>query len=191
MVALKSLDPRLAESELGRGRFLREAKAAAALNSPHVIQIHDYGVDGDTPYIAMELLEGASLAERVVEGPLSPTETMRVVDHIARAIGKAHEVGFVHRDLKPANVFLCRNEAESSPLSRKFWAVKVLDFGIAKAVEGLADVAATEGEVETPSTETGAVMERLRMPGGVTLAPAVAGGTIYVVTDDADLVALR
>lgn len=160
VVALKSLDRRLAETDIGRTRFLREAKAAAALRSPHVIQIHDYGVDGDTPFIAMELLEGRSLDERLSEGPLSPEETMRVVDHVARAISKAHEVGFVHRDLKPANVFITPNEAEASPLLRAFWVMKVLDFGIAKEVEAAEAEAAATGEdrANSPSTATGAVV---------------------------------
>jgi serine/threonine-protein kinase len=105
-------------------RFFREAQAAAALRSPHVVQILDHGVDG-VPYIAMELLEGETLEERLDRVlVLPPLQTVEIVTHIARAISKAHDVGIVHRDLKPGNVFIVRNDDEEI--------AKVLDFGIAK-----------------------------------------------------------
>ena len=154
-VALKRLDPRLAEQAVARGRFLREAKAAAELKSPHVIQIHDYGVDGAAPYIAMELLEGEPLDERLRRGPLPPEVAWRVVDHVARAVTKAHEAGIVHRDLKPANVWITRNDGEESELLRSTWLVKVLDFGIAKRLEAGVSVDAT---TESPSTASGAIV---------------------------------
>lgn len=106
------------------GRFFREAHAAASLRSPHVVQIFDHGDDG-VPYIAMELLEGETLEQRLErERTLSPRKTAEVITHIARAVGKAHEAGIVHRDLKPGNVFLVRNDDQEI--------AKVLDFGIAK-----------------------------------------------------------
>jgi len=107
-------------------RFLREARLAAALRSPHVVQIFDYGVDEGTPYIVMELLEGESLGERLErQGRLSAAETARVIQHLARAMTRAHEAGIVHRDLKPDNVFIVKNDDEEI--------FKVFDFGIAKA----------------------------------------------------------
>ena len=113
-------------------RLLREARAAAALRSPHVVQILDYGVHETSPFIAMELLEGESLAERLeaCDGPLPHAMTFRILVHVSRAIGKAHELGIVHRDLKPENVFLVRNDDEELG--------KVLDFGIAKVGNKLA-----------------------------------------------------
>jgi hypothetical protein len=85
----------------------------------------DYGVDGDQPFIAMELLEGETLAQRLHRlGRLAPSEGLRIVTHIARAVTRAHESNIVHRDLKPDNVFLVRNEDEE--------VAKVLDFGVAK-----------------------------------------------------------
>jgi serine/threonine-protein kinase len=105
-------------------RFFHEAHAAAALRSPHVVQILDHGFDG-LPYIAMELLEGETLEERLEREPVLPGwQTAEIITHVARAVGKAHEAGIIHRDLKPGNVFLVRNDDEEM--------AKVLDFGIAK-----------------------------------------------------------
>ncbi|HEY3668934.1 MAG TPA: protein kinase [Polyangiaceae bacterium] len=127
-------------------RFLREAQAAASLRSPHVVQILDHGVDDGVPYIAMELLEGETLAARLERvGHLEAVEMSRIMTQVGRAIARAHEAGIIHRDLKPDNVFMVRNDDEEL--------VKVLDFGIAKSggAESLdAPVAA--------DTRTGAVM---------------------------------
>jgi serine/threonine protein kinase len=110
-------------------RFFREAKAAAALRSPHVVQILDHGYDGTLPYMAMEMLEGETLEDRVDRlHVLPPLMTAMVITHVARAIGKAHEAGIVHRDLKPGNVFMVKNDDDEI--------AKVLDFGIAKATGG-------------------------------------------------------
>jgi serine/threonine-protein kinase len=109
-------------------RFHREARSAAAIRSPHVVQIFDHGVDPTfgVPFIVMELMEGESLANRLARvGRIVPAEVARVFTHVARALSRAHDAGIVHRDLKPDNVFLVRNEDEE--------VAKVLDFGIAKA----------------------------------------------------------
>src|SRR6185503_6754143 len=93
-VAVKLIVPRSADSDEVRTRFLLEAQAAAALRSPHVVSILDYGVHGETPFIVMELLEGESLARRIQRvGVLSPAETARILMHVARAVQKAHESG--------------------------------------------------------------------------------------------------
>lgn len=124
-VAIKLMDPAIGLSSTGLQRFLREARAAAGLRSPHVVQILDHGVDQGTPYIVMEMLEGESLAARLERvRRLSPAETARIVSHVARALSRAERAGIVHRDLKPDNVFLVGNEDEEL--------AKVLDFGIAK-----------------------------------------------------------
>jgi serine/threonine-protein kinase len=126
-------------------RFFREAQAAAALRSPHVVQILDHGVDG-VPYIAMELLEGETLEQRLARHGILPYhQTAEIVTHVSRAISKAHEAGIVHRDLKPGNVFIVKNDDEE--------VAKVLDFGIAKItpVAGLEDGA-------NLSTRTGSVV---------------------------------
>jgi serine/threonine-protein kinase len=129
-VAVKLIDREIAQNEETVARFMREAQAAAALRSPHVVQIIDYGVEDDTPFMVMELLEGENLAQRLQRvGRLQPAETARILVHMARAVGRAHEAGIVHRDLKPENVFLVSNDDEEM--------AKVLDFGVAKIDSGL------------------------------------------------------
>jgi eukaryotic-like serine/threonine-protein kinase len=123
--AIKLMDPKIAESGEGHARFSREARAAAALRSPHVVHVFDFGVDSGTPYIAMELLEGESLAQLLARnGRLEPAEVASLFIQLGRAVAKAHELGIVHRDLKPDNVFLARQDQTV--------VVKVFDFGIAK-----------------------------------------------------------
>ncbi len=107
-------------------RVLTEAQAAASLRSAHVVQVYDQGREGDVAYIAMELLSGESLADRLARGTMSPHEVARVVRDVARAIGKAHAQGIIHRDLKPQNIFLTMAEGQQI--------AKVLDFGIAKVL---------------------------------------------------------
>ncbi len=143
-VAVKLIAADLGTSADFRQRFLREAHAAAALRSPHVVQTLDYGVDGDTPYIVMELLEGESLADRLGrKGKLTPRETELVLRHVSRAVARAHEQGIVHRDLKPANIFITRNEEEEF--------IKLFDFGIAKAMTD-------ETDGTTAQTRTGSLL---------------------------------
>ncbi len=126
-VAVKLIDAGIAESSDALGRFKREAKAAAALASAHVVQIFDYGVDNGTPYIAMELLDGESLGDRLDRtGTLSPKDTLRVLTHAGFALDRAHEAGIVHRDMKPDNIFLTKGEDGE-------FLGKILDFGVAKA----------------------------------------------------------
>jgi serine/threonine-protein kinase len=125
-VAVKLMCPALVVSPEARTRFEREAKVAARLHSQHVVQIHDYGVEEDTPYIVMEWLKGESLSERLMrEGRLSVAATARLLIQMCKALSTAHEVGLVHRDLKPANIFLALMDDDE--------VVKVLDFGIVKA----------------------------------------------------------
>jgi serine/threonine-protein kinase len=102
-------------------------------------------VDGDVPYIAMEVLEGESLDERLKRlGRISPQETARILTHVARALARAHDAGIVHRDLKPENIFLVRNDEEEI--------AKVLDFGIAKTTSNALSASASG------STRSGALL---------------------------------
>ncbi|MBW2529022.1 MAG: protein kinase [Deltaproteobacteria bacterium] len=110
-------------------RFEREAKAVAALRSPHIVQIYDYGVEHDAPFMVMELLEGSSLKKRLYRRHrLELDEVVQLVRHVARALATAHEAGLVHRDLKPGNIYLVPDRDREL--------AKVLDFGIAKALTG-------------------------------------------------------
>ncbi|MFO0759243.1 MAG: serine/threonine-protein kinase [Byssovorax sp.] len=123
--AIKFILAHAASSPELRGRFEREARAAAHIRSPHVVQILDYGVWQETPYIAMEYLEGEDLGERLARrGRLDARETATIIGQVARALAKAHAAGIVHRDIKPSNIFLVRDDDQEL--------AKVVDFGIAK-----------------------------------------------------------
>jgi len=126
-VAVKLIDSDLAKQEDARTRFQREATAAAKLRSAHVVQILDHGIDGEQPFIVMELLDGEDLFQRLDRlQRLTLPETSRIVTHVARALTRAHAEGIIHRDLKPENVFIAPNEDEEI--------IKVLDFGVAKVL---------------------------------------------------------
>ena len=121
-VAIKVLPEAVAQDGERLQRFEREAKALAALNHPRVATLYGMEADGDTPFLVMEVVEGPTLAERIAQGRLSFDEALPIFLEIAEALEAAHDQGIVHRDLKPANVKL-------SPSG-----VKVLDFGLAKAL---------------------------------------------------------
>src|SRR5262249_17683663 len=108
-------------SSQARERFVREAKLAAALTHPHVVVIHQVGEDDGVIFLAMELLEGESLAARLTRGPLPTEEIVRVGGELSDALAAFHGVGVVHRDVSPANVWLHPGAG-----------VKLLDFGLAK-----------------------------------------------------------
>jgi eukaryotic-like serine/threonine-protein kinase len=123
--AIKFLDPSLIGDPEMLERFIQEARSAAALRSVNVVQIFDYGSDGNAPYIAMELLEGEDLGARLSSrGTLTPSELNKIFGEVARGIGQAHAMGVVHRDVKPGNIFIAR-EGEHE-------VTKLIDFGIAK-----------------------------------------------------------
>jgi WD40 repeat protein/serine/threonine protein kinase len=107
LVALKAMRPALAASASARQRFLREAKAAAALKHDHVITIHQVGEDRGVPFLAMEFLEGESLEARLQrQGRLPVAEAVRVGREVAEGLAAAHERGLIHRDIKPGNLWL-------------------------------------------------------------------------------------
>ncbi|MEQ9318155.1 MAG: serine/threonine-protein kinase, partial [Polyangiaceae bacterium] len=131
-VAIKLVTERIADSERALARFEREAMAVARLRSPYIAQVYDYGVQDGSPYIIMELLEGEDLKVMLArQGRLTVEDTARIVVQVAKALHAAHATGIVHRDLKPANVFLSRGHGEE--------VCKVFDFGVAKALNDLAD----------------------------------------------------
>lgn len=146
-VAVKFIDREHADSPEARNRFKNEAKAAAALNSKHVVQVHDHGITDDgSPYIVMEFLSGESLDARLDRVTrLSPAETCDVMRQVSRALTKAHERGIVHRDLKPENIFLVWDEEDHADIA------KVVDFGIAKFTD-------PDMMTASSSTKTGSVM---------------------------------
>ena len=106
-VAVKFIAKELAEEDDIHERFQREARAAAQIKSPNVVQILDHGfTDEGVPYIVMELLEGQTLAHALEDGPLSLDQTVLVVTQVCRALAKAHVVGIIHRDIKPENILI-------------------------------------------------------------------------------------
>jgi len=128
-VALKVMRPELVQDDAQRARFVREAQVASVIESPHVVDVLDAGVDGGVPYLVMELLVGEELGDMLARrGRLSPQEVIGHLTHVARAPDKAHARGVVHRDLKPEALCVVAREGEP-PL------VKVLDFGIAKLLQ--------------------------------------------------------
>ncbi|MGZ3452461.1 MAG: protein kinase domain-containing protein [Polyangiales bacterium] len=131
--ALKVMHPAVLEAKNGRERFEREVFVGAQLKTEHVVEVLDAGVDeaSGMPFFTMELLEGEELGDRLERERTLPRDlALSVLGQIARALDSAHALGIVHRDLKPQNVFLVPR-ADGSTL------VKVLDFGIAKVVEGV------------------------------------------------------
>lgn len=125
-VAVKFMDPECASVD-GRKRFELEAKAAFHLQSPYVVNILDYGIDAELPYIAMELLEGEDLEDRLQrEGRISLEEAAKILMQAAKALRRAQELGIVHRDIKPHNMFLAKGDDDNDET------LKILDFGIAK-----------------------------------------------------------
>ena len=131
-VAVKFMDAALAHSADFVRRFQSEAIAAAAIKSPHVVQVFDHGITAEQePYIVMELLEGEDLRAHLRRtGPLTPAALAPIVSQVAKALSLAHELRIVHRDIKPANLFLMKHGDDVF--------VKVLDFGIAKVADDLA-----------------------------------------------------
>ena len=123
-VAIKILPPAFASDADRIARFQREAEALAALNHPNIAQIYGLERSGETTALAMELVEGPTLADRIAAGAIPTDEALTIAAQIADALEAAHEQNIVHRDLKPANIKL-----------KPDGTVKVLDFGIATAPE--------------------------------------------------------
>jgi serine/threonine-protein kinase len=147
-VAVKFIEAEFAGHAEVRDRFFNEAFAAARLQSKHIVQVYDHGVDeGGRPYIVMEFLSGEALDQRLVrEGTLTLQDTARLLQQVCRAVKKAHEEGIIHRDLKPENVFLVWDEEDKRDL------VKVVDFGIAKFTDrsGISSATRTGAVIGTP-----------------------------------------
>ncbi len=132
-VAIKILPEQLASDPEWKARFLNEARSIAQLNHPNIATIYSIDQQGETLFIAMELIEGESLSSVIARGPMIPADAVRVAVHVSDGLSEAHSKGIVHRDIKPENIIL----------SPRF--VKVLDFGIAKQIGGTADPGLTGG----------------------------------------------
>src|SRR5205823_13762671 len=109
VVALKVLLPESVAQADRRRRFLQEARAASALNHPHILTVYEIGEADGKPYIAMEYIEGQTLRQRIAAGALAFKDDLEIAIQIANGLAKAHEHGIVHRDLKPENLIITRD----------------------------------------------------------------------------------
>ncbi len=151
-VALKVVPEAFAQETERVARFQREAQVLAALNHPNIAAIYGFEDSGKIPALVMELVEGPTLADRMRQGALSPGEALPIAKQICEGLEYAHERGIVHRDLKPANVKITDDGA-----------VKLLDFGLAKALES----ETTAGDISTSPT-----ISRMATQAGVILGTA-------------------
>ena len=137
-VAIKLLPEEMYQDPTARSRFIREAKAAAALDHPYICSIHEVGETENRLFFAMEYVPGKTLRERISEGPLPLKQALPIAEEIAEALQVAHEKGMIHRDIKPANIMLMEKGH-----------AKVMDFGLAKEMvsadkqRALADLSVT------------------------------------------------
>jgi Tol biopolymer transport system component len=153
-VAVKVLPAHLTENADVRTRFEREAKTVSSLNHPHICTLFDVGREGSTDFLVMELVEGETLADRILKGPLPSEQVIKLGTEIADALDKAHRAGIVHRDLKPGNVMLAKNGA------------KLMDFGLARAT-GAAGTGSSSGASITNLTTSPTVAQPLTAQGAI------------------------
>jgi serine/threonine protein kinase len=123
IVAIKVLPHEYVSQQDRRRRFFQEARAASALNHPHILTIYEVGEDDGRPYIAMEYVEGETLRQKIESNGLGVEQILDIAIQIAGGLARAHELGIIHRDLKPENLMLSRDGY-----------AKILDFGLAKLV---------------------------------------------------------
>jgi len=152
-IALKVVSESFTDPER-LARFRREAQLLAALNHPHIATIHGLEESEITQFLVMELVEGDTLAERLIAGPIPVAEALTIAHQVTEALQAAHDKGIIHRDLKPANITV-----------REDGTVKVLDFGLAKAL----------GPAEAGHHDPGASFDRgVRLQSGLTASPTLS-----------------
>jgi non-specific serine/threonine protein kinase len=125
-VALKFLPQTLAANPESRQRFMLEARAAAALTHANICTVHEIHDEGDSPFIAMEFVEGQSLRERIRGHPLEAREALDIAIQVTEAVEAAHQKGITHRDIKSSNIMV------TPPASGRSGQAKIMDFGLAK-----------------------------------------------------------
>ena len=161
-VALKILPASFTNDPERVARFRREAQVLASLNHPHIAQIHGLEEVNGTQFLVLELVDGESLDKKIARGPIPVDEALGIAKRIAEALEAAHEKGIIHWDLKPANIALT-NDGQ----------VKVLDFGLAKAVES------TGGSVDAMNSPT------ITSPAMMTGVGVILGTAAYMSPEQA------
>ena len=150
-VAIKVLPQQVSSDPVRKHRFEREAKTISGLNHPNICVLHDVGSQDGVDYLVMELMDGETLAARLLKGPLSLEQVLKYGGQIADALDKAHRAGIVHRDLKPGNIMLTTSGA------------KLLDFGLAKPVAPMASgPTLTVAVPSSPVTQEGTIVGTFR-----------------------------
>ena len=145
-VALKLMPSAFTKDRERLRRFEQEARAASALNHPNILTIHEIGEVNDRRFIATEFVDGETLREKMIDGPLKIADALKIAEQIASALAQAHGAGIIHRDIKPENIMLRRDGI-----------VKVLDFGLAKLTEQK-EVGAEDATRQLVQTSAGVVM---------------------------------
>jgi tetratricopeptide (TPR) repeat protein/TolB-like protein/predicted Ser/Thr protein kinase len=145
-VALKVLPPELVADPERRQRFVQEARAASALEHPHIAVIHEIDEVDGISFIAMELVRGEKLSDLIARGSLAPGRALEIASEVAEGLARAHEKGIVHRDLKPANVMITEDGH-----------AKIIDFGLAKLVDALSGDSGSETMLKA-NTDPGMVV---------------------------------
>jgi serine/threonine protein kinase len=158
-VAIKLLYPVFSMQPENRRRFEVEARAAAALNHPHIVAVHDSGEHDGTPYIVMERLSGRSLADLIARGPMPQPQVRSILDDVLSALAAAHAAGILHRDVKPGNILFTHSGD-----------TKIADFGIAKSAA-------------SPHTMTGQIVGTMAYLSADRIAgrPATAADDLYAL----------
>src|ERR1700704_5528094 len=164
-VALKILPDVFASDPDRLARFTREAQTLAALNHPHIAHIHGLEEAGGLRALVMELVDGEDLADRIAHGPIPLDEALPIARQIAEALEAAHGQGIIHRDLKPANIKV-----------RADGTVKVLDFGLAKAMDPLSSSSAAAALASSPT---------ITSPAAMTAAGIILGTAAYMSPEQA------
>ena len=164
-VALKVLPDLFANDSDRLLRFEREARVLASLNHPHIAHIHGLETSGAAPVLALELVDGDTLADRIARGPIPLDETLAIAKQIAQALEHAHEKGIVHRDLKPANVKVSQAGV-----------VKVLDFGLARAMTSEGTASSIANPINSPT---------ITSPMQMTRAGIILGTAAYMAPEQA------
>jgi serine/threonine protein kinase len=166
-VAIKVLPESVSADAERLARFQREAEVLASLNHPHIAAIYGVERSAGTIALVMELVDGPTLADRIAQEPLPIDEAMPIARQIAEALEAAHEQGIVHRDLKPSNIKV-----------RPDGAVKVLDFGLAKAMEPPAGSSPSVSQSPTITTPAMMTQAELILGTAAYMAPEQAKGRV-------------